>query len=156
MRCQGLPRRSQPPPTIPRRSREPIQKRPIPNVRTVIAVASGKGGVGKSTVAGTHCAYVSASRQLTVPAVNLAISLALRRQDERPLQVGILDLDIFGPSVPGLMGLDRADEPLITECQYLVLMGVFSLINEYGSWRAHSAPKPWHQVHVDGLFITSS
>jgi Mrp family chromosome partitioning ATPase len=46
---QGLPKRGEPP-TMPRRGLPP--KQGIPNVKKVIAVASGKGGVGKSTVAG--------------------------------------------------------------------------------------------------------
>ncbi|KAF9030990.1 P-loop containing nucleoside triphosphate hydrolase protein [Hymenopellis radicata] len=75
---------------MPRRSLP--QKRGIPNVKKVLAVASGKGGVGKSTVA-----------------VNLAFSLAKLR-----LRVGILDLDIFGPSVPTLMGLADSSEPRLT------------------------------------------
>lgn len=56
----------------------------IPGVKNVIAVASGKGGVGKSTVT-----------------VNLALSLA-----KMGAKVGIMDADIYGPSVPMLMGLD--------------------------------------------------
>ncbi|KAJ7451081.1 P-loop containing nucleoside triphosphate hydrolase protein [Mycena latifolia] len=83
---------------MPRRA-GPIQKRTIPNVKRVIAVASGKGGVGKSTVA-----------------VNLAFALSsLRPPDSTArLRVGVLDLDIFGPSIPTLMGLQNSEEPLLT------------------------------------------
>ncbi len=59
------------------------QSNPLPEVRHVIAVGAGKGGVGKSTVA-----------------VNLAVGLA--RQGKK---VGLLDGDIYGPSVPTLLGL---------------------------------------------------
>lgn len=57
--------------------------KPLPNVRNVIAVASGKGGVGKSTVA-----------------VNLALALAADGAT-----VGLLDADIYGPSQPQMLGL---------------------------------------------------
>lgn len=60
----------------------------IPGVRAIVAVASGKGGVGKSTVA-----------------VNLAVALA--REGKR---VGLLDADIYGPSVPHLLGLKGKPE----------------------------------------------
>ncbi|KAI0361845.1 P-loop containing nucleoside triphosphate hydrolase protein [Trametes cingulata] len=83
----------------------PIAKRPLPHVKTVVAVASGKGGVGKSTVA-----------------VNLAFSLAMDAKSaprERP-RVGVLDLDIFGPSIPKLMALENAEEPLLTDAGAIV------------------------------------
>jgi len=49
-------------------------------------------------------------------AVNLAFALSLRknRHTKAPLRVGILDLDIFGPSIPTLMGLQNAGEPALT------------------------------------------
>ncbi|KAG6879290.1 hypothetical protein C0992_003774 [Termitomyces sp. T32_za158] len=93
----GLPQRGAPP-QMPRRG-GPIVKRSIPNVRRVVAVASGKGGVGKSTIA-----------------VNLAFSLSGLKDpsDAARLRVGILDLDVFGPSVPTLMGLQNSGEPELT------------------------------------------
>ncbi|OCH92403.1 P-loop containing nucleoside triphosphate hydrolase protein [Obba rivulosa] len=99
----GLPRRGAAP-QIPRRG-GPIQKRSLPHVKKVLTVASGKGGVGKSTVA-----------------VNLAFALAMHRSSsygERP-RVGVLDLDIFGPSIPKLMGLENVAEPELTSAGAIV------------------------------------
>ncbi len=59
------------------------RQRPLPEVANVIAVASGKGGVGKSTVA-----------------ANLALALAAQGA-----RAGVLDADIYGPSMPRMMGL---------------------------------------------------
>jgi ATP-binding protein involved in chromosome partitioning len=61
----------------------PAGRPPLPGIRNVLAIASGKGGVGKSTVA-----------------VNLALGLALDGG-----RVGLLDADIYGPSQPRMLGL---------------------------------------------------
>jgi ATP-binding protein involved in chromosome partitioning len=61
---------------------------PLP-VRNAVAVASGKGGVGKSTVA-----------------VNIAVALA-----QSGARVGLLDADIYGPNIPTMMGVDRMPPP---------------------------------------------
>ena len=63
----------------------------LPDVKNIVAVASGKGGVGKSTVC-----------------TNLAIALA-----QKGYKVGLLDADIFGPSVPRMLGVE--DVPVYTE-----------------------------------------
>ena len=60
----------------------------LPQVKAIVAVASGKGGVGKSTVA-----------------VNMAVALA-----RQGLKVGLLDADIYGPSLPRMIGLNRKPE----------------------------------------------
>ncbi len=62
----------------------------VPGVRNIIAVSSGKGGVGKSTVA-----------------VNLAVSLA---QDGA--RVGLMDMDVYGPNVPIMLGVSDAKPEL--------------------------------------------
>lgn len=71
--------------------RQPVAPKPanpLPGVKNIIGVSSGKGGVGKSTIAS-----------------NLAVSLA-----KEGYKVGLLDADIFGPSAPKMFGLE--DEPI--------------------------------------------
>ncbi len=64
------------------------KKLDLPHIQKIIAVASGKGGVGKSTVA-----------------ANLAVALGMQG-----LKVGLMDADIYGPSVPRLMGVSGKPE----------------------------------------------
>jgi ATP-binding protein involved in chromosome partitioning len=86
---------------------------PLPDIRHTVAVASGKGGVGKSTVA-----------------VNLAVCLA-----DRGATVGLLDCDIYGPSLPLMLGVNErpaGDEgtqtltPLVKYGVKLMSMGFIS------------------------------
>ncbi len=75
---------------------------PIPGIKHIIAIASGKGGVGKSTVT-----------------TNLALALA-----QTGARVGILDADIYGPSQPLLLGLSGKPEIIDNKMQPLMSHGI--------------------------------
>lgn len=75
----------------PTTEQKPKPEEPLPGVKNIIGVSSGKGGVGKSTVA-----------------CNLAVALA-----QQGYRVGLLDADIFGPSIPKMFGIE--DQQLYME-----------------------------------------
>ena len=81
------PQREQQRAAAPQQGRMPSRQE-LPGIKSIIAVASGKGGVGKSTVA-----------------TNLALALA-----GQGLEVGLLDADVYGPSLPRMMGINRKPE----------------------------------------------
>jgi len=79
------------------------EKSKLPDIKYYIAVASGKGGVGKSTVA-----------------VNLAIAITKTRKN-----VGLMDADIWGPSTPTMMGIN--EKPITTPEQKIIPLDKYGL-----------------------------
>jgi len=120
-------------------------ERPIlPGVKNLIAVASGKGGVGKSTVS-----------------VNLAIALA-----KTGAKVGLIDADIFGPSIPKMFGVEgtrpsgiRVDgkeriQPISKFGVSFLSVGFFVATEDAIIWRGPMASKALSQLITDGNWGT--
>lgn len=115
--------------------REPSPKREIPGVRHIVPVASGKGGVGKSTVS-----------------VNLAVALAKAGHS-----VGLLDLDAYGPSIPTMLGLSGqhrigSDEKIVPMEKYGIKVVSVGLFLEKGMpliWRGPMVAKLVKQLFYD-------
>ena len=111
-------------------------KAPVPtdrpaHVRRVLAIASGKGGVGKSTVA-----------------VNLAAALSARG-----LSVGVLDADVYGPSLPTMLGLsgkpeyrDGMMEPHLAHGLKAMSVGLLTQANDAMVWRGPMASQALTQM----------
>ncbi len=104
----------------------------LPKVKNIVAVASGKGGVGKSTTA-----------------VNLALALAAEGAS-----VGLLDADIYGPSVPMMMGIDgrpessdgQTMEPLENYGVQVMSIGFLVAQDEAMIWRGPMATQALEQL----------
>jgi len=112
---------------------EPVRQHEIKGIKNIIAVSSGKGGVGKSTTA-----------------VNLAYGLIAEG-----CHVGILDADIYGPSIPTMLGLKGAkpssnDGKLITplEANGLSAMSIGFLVDDANAtvWRGPMASRAFSQL----------
>ena len=105
-----------PSPGAQQASPEPV----LPNVKHVIAVASGKGGVGKSTVAS-----------------NVACGLC-----EKGFKVGLLDLDIYGPSLPITLGINK--QPEMTDRKTLVPIEKYGMkVMSFGFISGNDTPVIW-------------
>lgn len=111
----------------------------LPQVKNIIAIASGKGGVGKSTVA-----------------VNVGLALA-----QRGAQVGLLDADIFGPSMPTMLSCEQEKPkvmqkdgknyliPIEKYGMKLLSIGLLSPPDEAIVWRGPMASKALRQLLID-------
>ncbi|WP_439130852.1 Mrp/NBP35 family ATP-binding protein [Polaribacter sp.] len=119
-----------------------IKGKPIPNIKNIIAVASGKGGVGKSTIT-----------------ANLAVSLA-----KMGFNVGVLDADIYGPSQHIMFDVEK-EKPLSVQVDgrskmkpienygvKLLSLGFFTNPDQAVIWRGPMASKALKQLIFDGAW----
>ena len=121
-----------------------IKGKPINGIQNIVAVASGKGGVGKSTVT-----------------ANLAITLA-----EMGFKVGVLDADIYGPSIPIMFDVAGARplsvqvdgkskmEPIEQYGVKILSIGFFTQPNQAVIWRGPMAAKALNQMIFDAAWGT--
>jgi len=104
----------------------------LSNVKHIIAVASGKGGVGKSTTS-----------------VNLALALA-----KQGAKVGIVDADIYGPSLPMMLGVAEGTRPEIVDQKYFIpveAQGIKSM--SMGYLATEQTPMVWRGPMASGALL---
>lgn len=119
-----------------------IKGKPIPGIKHIIAVASGKGGVGKSTVTS-----------------NMAVTLA-----KMGFKVGVLDADIYGPSIPLMFDVAQ-ERPLAVQVDgaskmqpvenygvKILSIGFFTKPNQAVVWRGPMAAKALNQMIFDAAW----
>lgn len=125
----------------PEKSADPnqIKGKPIPGIKNIIAVASGKGGVGKSTVT-----------------ANLAVTLA-----KMGFNVGVLDADIYGPSMPIMFDVESEKpisimvdgrskmKPIESYEVKILSIGFFTAPSQAVIWRGPMASKALNQMIFD-------
>ena len=121
---------------------EPIKGNPIPGIENIIAISSGKGGVGKSTVT-----------------ANIAVTLA-----KMGFNIGILDADIYGPSIPTMLDMEGARplsvnvngaskmEPIENYGVKVLSIGFFTQPNQAVIWRGPMAAKALNQMIFDAAW----
>ncbi|MEM6721759.1 MAG: Mrp/NBP35 family ATP-binding protein [Bacteroidota bacterium] len=124
---------------VERPEKPQIKGKQIPNIKNIIAVASGKGGVGKSTVT-----------------ANLAVTLA-----GMGFKVGVLDADIYGPSMPIMFDVEGAKplavrvngvskmKPVESYSVKILSIGFFTKPNQAVVWRGPMASKALNQMIFD-------
>ena len=118
------------------RPKAPVATDRPAHVRRVLAIASGKGGVGKSTVA-----------------VNLAVALAQIQRNGRGLSVGILDADVYGPSMPTMLGIagkpeysDGKIQPHVAYGLKAMSVGLLTKTDDAMIWRGPMASQALTQM----------
>ena len=122
--------------------KETIKGNPIPGIDNIIAISSGKGGVGKSTVTS-----------------NIAVTLA-----QMGFSVGILDADIYGPSIPTMLDMEGARplsinvdgaskmEPIENYGVKVLSIGFFTQPDQAVIWRGPMAAKALNQMIFDAAW----
>ena len=111
---------------------KPARPDSVPGISHIVAVASGKGGVGKSTT-------------------TLHLALALKKQG---FKVGLLDADIYGPSQPTMLGIDDSVRPEIVDGKFFVPIEKFGLQTiSMGYLVTEKTPMVWRGPMVSGALM---